>query len=202
MQIKHQNLKRTCEKVVWFCFLLHVAQGWSYPRGELLRMKWHWLSFGCEGWEKNIKEGCNGECREVVKSWRLRICFLECCFVGMIENNILLPYVYLCCLCCHCLHKLLFHNFLFLQCFNEHWMINVAFGPFCALTHQRLLLLHKNSIANVPIWLISWIIICAKDESTLWGGPKLLSHCTVFQGCPCLNFNHNNIWANFSKLFA
>jgi hypothetical protein len=33
-------------------------------------------------------------------------------------------------------------------------------------------------------------------------GPKMLSHCIVFQGCPCLNFNHGNIGAYFSKVFA
>ncbi len=26
----------------------------------------------------------------------------------------------------------------------------------------------------------------------------MLSHCTVFQGCPYLNFNHDNIGAYFS----
>jgi hypothetical protein len=30
-------------------------------------------------------------------------------------------------------------------------------------------------------------------ESTLEGGSKMLSHYTIFQGCPCLNFNHCNI---------
>jgi hypothetical protein len=80
--------------------------------------------------------------------------------------------------------------------------MNVAPGPFCTLTHQCLLLLHQNSIANVIVWFISWIIVCAKGESTLWRGPKMLSHCTVFQGCPCLNFNHGNIIAYFSKFFA
>jgi len=34
------------------------------------------------------------------------------------------------------------------------------------------------------------------------GGAKMLSHCNVFQGCPCLNFSHDNIGAYFSKLFA
>jgi len=28
----------------------------------------------------------------------------------------------------------------------------------------------------------------------------MLSHCTLFQRCPCLNFNHGNIRAYFSKL--
>jgi hypothetical protein len=27
----------------------------------------------------------------------------------------------------------------------------------------------------------------------------MLSHCIVFQGCPCLNFNHSNIGAYFSN---
>ncbi len=34
-------------------------------------------------------------------------------------NNILFPYVRLCCLC---FHKMLFHNFVFFQSFNEHQM--------------------------------------------------------------------------------
>jgi hypothetical protein len=33
------------------------------------------------------------------------------------------------------------------------------------------------------------------------GGPKMLSHCIVFEGCPCLNFNHGNIGAYFSNFF-
>jgi len=33
-------------------------------------------------------------------------------------------------------------------------------------------------------------------------GQKMLSHCTIFQGCPCLNFNHGNIKAYFSKNFT
>jgi hypothetical protein len=33
-------------------------------------------------------------------------------------------------------------------------------------------------------------------------GPKTLSYCIVFQGCPCLNFNHGNIGAYFCKCFA
>jgi len=38
-------------------------------------------------------------------------------------------------------------------------------------------------------------------ESTLGGGggAKMLSHCIAFQGCPCLNFNHGDIGAYFSK---
>jgi hypothetical protein len=34
-------------------------------------------------------------------------------------------------------------------------------------------------------------------ENTLQGGPKMLSHCTILQWCPCLNFNHGNIGAYF-----
>ncbi len=32
------------------------------------------------------------------------------------------------------------------------------------------------------------------------GGPKMLSHCTILQRCPCLNFNHDileHIFPNF-----
>jgi hypothetical protein len=39
-------------------------------------------------------------------------------------------------------------------------------------------------------------------ENTLQGGPKMLSHYIVFHGCPCLNFNHDNFGASFSKVFA
>jgi hypothetical protein len=39
-------------------------------------------------------------------------------------------------------------------------------------------------------------------ESTLQGGPKMLSHYIVFQGCPCLNFNHGDIGTYFSKKIA
>jgi len=28
----------------------------------------------------------------------------------------------------------------------------------------------------------------------------MLSHCTIFQGCPHLNFNHGNIRTYFSKI--
>jgi len=37
---------------------------------------------------------------------------------------------------------------------------------------------------------------------THYGASKMLSHCIVFQGCPCLNFNHGNFQAYFPKIFA
>jgi len=37
--------------------------------------------------------------------------------------------------------------------------INVTLGPIYALAHQCLLLLHKSSTIDVPIWFISWIIV-------------------------------------------
>ncbi len=36
---------------------------------------------------------------------------------------------------------------------------NVVPGPVCYLTHQLLLLLHKNSIVDVPLLYILWIIV-------------------------------------------
>jgi hypothetical protein len=41
------------------------------------------------------------------------------------------------------------------------------------------LLMHKNTIANVPLLFISWIIIHTKGESTLWGGQKCC-HIVLF----------------------
>jgi hypothetical protein len=39
-------------------------------------------------------------------------------------------------------------------------------------------------------------------EKHIMGGSKMLSHCTVFQGCPCLNSNHGNIGAYFILLMV
>jgi hypothetical protein len=49
--------------------------------------------------------------------------------------------------------------------------IDVTHGHVCSLTHQRLLLLCKNSIANVPIVSMSWIIICANYIFSLYAFP-------------------------------
>jgi hypothetical protein len=46
--------------------------------------------------------------------------------------------------------------------------INVTLGPVCALTRQRLLLLHKNSTIDVQVWFISWIIVCANCIFSLY----------------------------------
>jgi len=40
------------------------------------------------------------------------------------------------------------------------------------------------------------------DSTLRGGGGEMLSHCIVFQGCPCLNFNYGNIGTCFSKKFA
>jgi hypothetical protein len=44
-------------------------------------------------------------------------------------------------------------------------------------------------------WKLIWV------KTHYGGGSKMLSHCIVFQGCPCLNSNHGNIKAYFSKPF-
>jgi hypothetical protein len=49
--------------------------------------------------------------------------------------------------------------------------IDVTHGHVCSLTHQHLLLLCKNSIANVPIVSMSWIIICANYIFSLYAFP-------------------------------
>jgi hypothetical protein len=45
---------------------------------------------------------------------------------------------------------------------------DVAFGISCWLTHQLLLHLHKNSITNVLVLYISWIIICTNCIFSLY----------------------------------
>ncbi len=50
--------------------------------------------------------------------------------------------------------------------------INVALGFVYALTHQCLLLLRKNSTIDVPIWFISWIIVCANCIFSLYVFPS------------------------------
>jgi hypothetical protein len=48
---------------------------------------------------------------------------------------------------------------------------NVALSPICSPIHQLLMLLCKNSIANVLILYILWIIICANYIFSLYVFP-------------------------------
>ncbi len=69
----------------------------------------------------------------------------------------------------------------------------------------------KTFKQKVPWWLfgqfwfldnsLRWFLMgspnCTYQVKTHYGGPKMVSHCTVLHWCLCLNFNHDNIKVYF-----
>ncbi len=95
------------------------------------------------------------------------------------------------------------------------WCIGECFGRGVTMSKQTIEVEkseEKKGFQNVKItimWIqLGWFRLFLESMLSIEGekhttrGPKLLSCCNDFQGCPCLNFNHGNIGAYFSKLFA
>jgi hypothetical protein len=94
-------------------------------------------------------------------------------------------------LCMHCSTNIIFKTTI-----GWHYFLVKFYKMGLWLLNKHCTLILPNKLGIPP-----------KHYNTLYSkwnhtmeGLKMLSHCIVFQGCPCLNFNHGNIGTYFFQI--